>query len=310
MKNKLIISVFLIFGFVNTQAQQDAMYTQYMFNTLAINPAYAGSRNVLSATGLIRSQWVGIEGAPETQTVSLDAAMPNKRVGLGIQVFNDKVGITSNSGLNLNYAYRIPMESGTLAFGILGSIANYRADFMRVKLNSGNAMDDAFGNNINKLLPNVGTGIYYNTDRLYLGASIPRLLNNRLTNGNDVAGNSTLAASQYRHLFIMAGYVMPLGYDLKVKPSILFKSVKGAPMQLDLNCNLWIKDVIGVGAQYRTGDAVAGILEIQASDQIRIGYSYDYTTSSLADYNSGSHEIMLRYEFGFSKSRIVAPRYF
>lgn len=310
MKNRFIIFIFLSLGFFKAKAQQDAMYTQYMFNTLAINPAYAGSRNVLSATGLIRSQWVGIEGAPETQTISFDAAMPNKRVGLGVQIFNDKIGVTRTSGASLSYAYRIPTENGTMAFGLLGSLTNYKADYVNVRLNSGSPVDGAFAYDINKLMPNFGAGIYYNTDRLYLGASLPHLLNNRLANGNDVVGNSTLAARQYLHLFVMAGYVLPMGYDFKLKPSLLFKGVKGSPMQLDLNCNLWVKDVIGIGAQYRTGDAVAGILEIQASDQIRIGYSYDYTTSGLTDYNSGSHEIMLRYEFGFNRSRIVAPRYF
>jgi type IX secretion system PorP/SprF family membrane protein len=310
MKNRFIISIFLLLGLLKAQAQQDAMYTQYMFNTLAINPAYAGSRNVLSATGLMRTQWIGIEGAPQTQTVSLDAAMPKKRVGLGVQIFNDKIGVTRTSGASISYAYRIPTQRGTLALGLQGSITHYKADFVNIRLNSGSPVDAAFAYDINKIMPNVGTGIYYNTDRLYVGASLPHLLNNRLANGNDIVGNNTLAARQYLHLFVMAGYVLPVGYDFKLKPSVLFKGVKGSPMQLDLNCNFWIKDAIGIGAQYRTKDAVAGILEIQASEQIRLGYSYDYTTSSLTDYNSGSHEIMIRYEFGYNKSRIVAPRYF
>lgn len=310
MKNRFIIIIFLTVGFINAQAQQDAMYTQYMFNTLAINPAYAGSRNVLSATGLTRRQWVGIEGAPNTQTISFDAAMPNKRVGLGVQIFNDKIGVTQTSGASLSYAYRIPTEKGTLAFGLLGSLTNYKADFVNIRLNSGSPVDEAFAYDINKLMPNFGTGIYYNTERLFLGASVPHLLNNRLVNGNDIVGNSTLAARQYLHLFVMAGYVIPMGYDFKVKPSLLFKGVRGSSVQLDINCNFWIKDVIGIGAQYRTGDAIAGIFAIQASEQIRIGYSYDYTTSGLTNYNSGSHEIMLRYEFGSRGSRTEGSCYF
>lgn len=310
MKNKIVILSVLLLGFFNVSAQQDAMYTQYMFNTLAINPAYAGSRNVLSATGLLRTQWVGIEGAPETQTLSFDAAMPNKRVGLGVQLFNDKIGVTRSTGANLSYAYRIPTERGTLALGLLGSITHYKADFSSVRLNSGSPADQAFYYDINKVMPNFGAGIYYNTDRFYVGVSTPHLLANRLVDGNNVSTSNNLIAKQYLHLFIMTGYVVPLNEDFKLKPSVLFKGAKGSPMQLDLNCNLWIMDKFSIGGQYRTKDAVAALLEIQATDQIRVGYSYDYTTSNLTTYNSGSHEIMLRYEFGFEKNRIVAPRYF
>ncbi len=306
---KYIVAAALVLTAWQSRAQQDAMYTQYMFNTLAINPAYAGSRNVPSLTGLYRSQWVGVEGAPETQTVSFDTALPNKRIGAGIQVFNDKLGITNTTGANLSYAYRILMEKGTLAFGLQASVTQYRADFSSVRLNSANPSDMAFYSNVNKVMPNFGAGIYYNTDKFYLGLSTPHLFNNRLVN-DSVTTSNALAARQYLHFFMSSGYVFTLDRTFKLKPSVLFKGVAGAPLQLDLNCNLWIADRFAVGAQYRTGDAVAGILELQASDQIRIGYSYDRSTSKLVDYNSGSHEIMIRYEFGFRKDRIVGPRYF
>ena len=295
---------------LGAKAQQDAMYTQYMFNTLAVNPAYAGSRNVLSATTLVRTQWVGIEGAPRTQTLSLDAALPGKKVGLGLQIFNDRLGITKTTGAYASYAYRIPLGKGTLALGIQAGVAHFRADFTQVRLQSGTTFDPGFFNDINKFLPNYGVGIYYNTEKFYLGVATPHLLDNRFTDQNSVAVTNGLVAKQYLHLFVTSGYVFKLSEDFKLKPSFLFKGVLGAPLQLDLNLNLWVADRISVGGQYRTGDSFAGLFELQVNDQIRVGYSYDHTISPLGGFNSGSHEIMLRYEFGFTKNRIVAPRFF
>ncbi len=308
---KYFLSALCLLAVLAAQAQQDAMYTQYMFNTLAVNPAYAGSRNVMSLTGLYRSQWVGVEGAPTTQTISFDAAIPNKRVGIGAQVFNDELGITKTTGAYVSYSYRIPTGKGSLALGLQGGIANFRVDFASVDLGSFNPGNDmAFNNNINEMLPNFGVGVYYNTDRFYLGVSTPHLLNNRYTDENSVLVDNGLVARQYLHLFVASGYVFNLGEEFRLKPSFLFKGTYGSPLQLDVNLNFWIRDRIGIGAQYRTGDAVAFMGEIQVSDQFRVGYSYDKTVSQLANYNSGSHEVMLRYEFGFQKNRIVAPRYF
>lgn len=307
---KLLLSTLAILSFISVSAQQDAMYTQYMFNTLAVNPAYAGSRNVLSATGLLRTQWVGIEGSPRTQTISFDAAMPNKKVGLGLQVFNDRLGITNTTGAYASYAYRIPFKKGTLALGIQAGAAQFRADFSSVRLNNGSPLDPGFMIDINKILPNFGFGIYYNTAKFYIGAATPHLLNNNFLDDNSVKVTNNLVAKQYLHLFVTSGYVVNLAQDFKLKPSFLFKGVFGAPLQLDVNLNLWIADRISLGGQYRTGDAFAGLLELQATDQLRFGYSYDHTVSRLGNYNSGSHEIMVRYEFGFTKNRIVAPRYF
>lgn len=290
-------------------AQQDAMYSQYMFNTLAINPAYAGSRNVVSATALHRSQWSGIEGAPKTTTFTLDAAMKNKKVGLGLQLFNDKLGITRTSGGAVSYAYRVRFDQASLAFGLQGSLYQYTADFTGVSLGNSGAYDPAFSENVNKLLFNFGTGVYYNSDRFYLGFSAQDLLNNRLTD-YEAPDESSSASRKSMHLFLASGYVFSLNDDFKLKPSVLFKGVKGAPLEADINGTLWIKDMIAVGAQYRTSADVAALLEIQATPQIRIGYSYDHSTTRLQNFNSGSHEIMLRYEFGSSRGKILSPRYF
>lgn len=292
-----------------TMAQQEAMYSQYMFNTLAINPAYAGSRNVTSATALYRSQWVGIDGAPETLTFTIDAPVNNKKVGLGLQIFSDKIGVTQNTGALASYAYRIRMATGTLSFGLQAGYSQYRGAFSTVPLNSsGTSNDVAFQDNVNTGLLNLGTGVYYNSDRFYVGLSAPQLLNNQLSEFK-VAGNNTFSG-QALHLFLATGYVIPLSTDFDLKPSVLVKGVKGSPIQADLNANLWIKQVLSIGVQYRTSADVAAMVEVQASPQFRLGYSYDRSTTKLVQFNSGSHEIMLRYEFGFERGKTISPRYF
>jgi len=307
----IILSVLL--SSLSVLGQQDAMYSQYIFNTLAINPAYAGSRDILSATALLRNQWVGIEGAPKTQTISFDMPLSNKKMGLGVQGFNDKVGITNLSGSFVSAAYRIFMERSTLAFGLQGGVSHFKADLNSVNLDTQGGVDLAFRQNINQVLLNFGAGMYFNTDRFYLGVSLPHLLaalpiNNTLDN-NSVVTNG-LVTRKYLHLFVASGYVFNLGEDFKIKPSFLFKEIQGAPMQLDFNTNLWIKDVFAVGVQYRTNTAIAAMLEVQINPQIRMGYSYDRSVTKLANFNSGSHEIMLRYEFSFQKDGVLSPRYF
>lgn len=309
MKKYITIVLLLMSVFVSqVQGQQEAMYSQYMFNTLAINPAYAGSRNVTSATALYRSQWVGIQGAPETITFSVDAPINSKRVGLGLQVFNDRIGITNTAGAFGSYAYRIRLNKGTLAFGLQAGASQYKADFQSVSLNSFPSNDIAFSENINKVLLNFGAGMYYSTDRFYMGLSSPQILNNKLS--NFTVQNNNVYSGQAFHLFFATGYVFPLGDVLSLKPSILIKGVKGAPIEADLNATLWINDIIAFGLQYRTEADMAAMMEVQASSQLRIGYSYDRSLTKLVQFNSGSHEIMLRYEFGSKKGKILSPRYF
>jgi type IX secretion system PorP/SprF family membrane protein len=311
---KILVLLTLLFSGYNLKAQQDAMYTQYMFNTLAINPAYAGSRNVISATALFRNQWTGIEGAPKTGTFTIDAPILKDRIGIGFQVISDKLGATSTtngtqtlSGV-FSAAYRIKMDVGTLSFGMQGNVSQYKASLTDVPLGSSSSYDPAFANNISKMLLNFGTGVYYNSDKFYIGLSAQDLLPNDLSAEN--SSGEKLSGKQSLHLFLAAGYVFPVAEDFKLKPSFLVKGVRGAPIQADVNATLWIKDVFGIGAQYRTSADVAALIEVQASPQIRIGYSYDRSTTSLQNFNSGSHEIMLRYEFGFPKGKTLSPRYF
>ncbi len=293
---------------LHANAQQDPMYSQYMFNMLAINPAYAGSREVMSITGLYRRQWVGMDGAPTSQTISLDMPVERKNLGLGLQMFNDKLGISRNTGAYASAAYRLRFSVGTLAFGMQLGVTQFQANYTSVFLGDYH-YDAAFDQNLVTWLPNIGSGVYYSTDRFYIGASVPHMLKNRYNHGSDylVIGDR---AAQYRHLFVSSGYVFDLSPNVKLKPALQLKTVGGAPLQVDVNANAWFYDRFAVGVSYRTGDAVLGMIEIQANNQFRIGYAYDYTISDLTRYNSGSHELMLRYELGFRRDRIISPRYF
>ncbi len=310
---KVILYTAVIAGVLSAgsaYSQQAAMYSQYMFNSLAVNPAYAGSRNVLSATALYRAQWVGIEGAPRTQTFTMDAPFSRKRLGAGIQLFSDKIGITQTSGAVFSGAYRIRLDKATLSFGMQASATQYQANYSNVQLTPGGgaADDPAFRNDINKVLFNTGAGLYYNSDRFYFGVAIPELLRNKLTEQSVSAGGEL--AKQALHLFVATGIVLPLGEDFKLKPSFLFKGVQGSPLEGDFNATIWIRDFIAFGAQYRTSADVSAMAEFQVSRQIRVGYSYDRSITRLQSSNSGSHEVMLRYEFGFQPDKVLSPRYF
>ncbi|MES2778321.1 MAG: type IX secretion system membrane protein PorP/SprF [Bacteroidota bacterium] len=303
---KIIYSILFILASVSLMAQQDAMYSQYMFNMMAVNPAYAGSREVLSITGLSRAQWVGVQGAPISNTLSFDMPIKSKHVGLGLQVFNDKVGVSSSSGFYASYAYRIKLERSTLAFGLQGGLVHFTTQYAQLRLDGAQTViaDKAFQENANIIIPSAGAGIYLSDDRYYIGASLPNFFNTQISSSTQVKVN------KYDHLFLMGGYVFNLTRDFKLKPSVLLKAVKGAPMQLDVNVNFWMYDIFAIGASYRTGDAAVGMIELQAAPNFRIGYAYDYGFGQLRYFHSGSHELILRYEFGYTKDKILTPRYF
>lgn len=310
-----ILFFMLLINMVGRQsafAQQDAMFTQYMFNGLVLNPAYAGSREVLSATALYRNQWVNIAGAPKTVTFSMHAPVRNEKIGIGIIFSNDRLGITNTNNVGLNYAYRLKFKNGgTLSLGLQATILNYRADFASIQHSfSSSVFDPSFSQVINRWLPNFGTGVYYYTNKFYLGASMPNILTNQYMKGEGTVFNVTDRARQYNHIFITTGYVFNINQSLKLKPSLLLKYVNGAPLELDINANLWLFDMFAVGLSYRTRDSIDALFEFQITPQLGIGYAYDYTLTPLGKYTSGSHEIMIRYELGFGKRRIITPRYF
>jgi type IX secretion system PorP/SprF family membrane protein len=306
-KLRCIMAVAVMTMSVAVNAQQHPMYSQYMFNMMNINPAYAGSRGVISATALYRNQWVNIDGAPQTSSFSVDMALKQKKIGLGFQLFDDRLGIERSSGFNASYAFRIQLSNaGTLSLGLQGGLMNYRAYYSQVR--TFQPGDPSFSQDINGFLPAFAAGIYYNSDKFYLGVSTPALLQTKLTRDNTADVSSTTGRDL--HLFLTTGVVLPLSQDLVLKPSVLVKAVSGAPVEYDLNANLWIQNMLSLGFSYRTGDSYVGMLELQMSKQLRIGYAYDKTFSSLGQLNNGTHELMIRMEFGSMNNKVASPRYF
>jgi type IX secretion system PorP/SprF family membrane protein len=297
------------------EAQQDPMYSQYMFNQLAINPAYAGSWGYLTSTFLYRKQWVGMNGAPETQAASFHLPSRNDAHGFGMTLMNDKIGITQTTGLNAAYAFRIHLGAkARLALGLQGGIENYRANFGSVRTGSvidpnTNPSDPAFnGNMVNLWLPNAGAGIFFHTKHFFLGASTPKLILHELGNSN---ASANTIAQQSRHFFLSTGIV--LGGDhatVKFKPSVLVKFNPAAPIQFDFNAQFFIGNRLWLGATYRTEDAIVGMAQWQIFSWFRLGYAFDYITSDINPYASASHEFLLGLDLNFKHKSMISPRYF
>lgn len=302
-----IIAIIILLGVESGLAQFDPMFTQYMFNELYINPAYAGSRECLSATALYREQWVGLDGAPSTVTGSIHAPIMQNKIGVGLTFMHDKIGVSQRTGMNLNGAYRIKMDQNTLAFGLNLGLVSLSENLAALNLNADQQFQVSTGK---RMAPNFGFGVYYNTPKWYVGLSIPRMIQNKL----DVSTGSTEVQNKLKaddfHYFITAGSVMTLSETIKLRPNIMMKVVSGAPLEVDLSANALFNDFIWAGAAYRSGDAVSLLLGVYITKQLRLGYAYDYTLSSLQDFNTGSHEIMLGYDFNYSKDKVVSPRYF
>lgn len=308
MKKHLIIGV--IVGFLGTavQAQQDAMFTHYMYNTQAVNPAYAGSRDALTVTALHRSQWVGFPGAPLTQTITAHTPIANDHFGVGLALGNDKIGPTNTTAFFADFAYRMKIgEKGNLALGLKGGASLFQADLTKLKLDQGN--DVAFNTNIqSKFLPNVGFGAYYHRPRFYAGVSAPKLLQ------NDFYTNLTTSSLsiEKRHYFGILGAVFPIAQNVELKPTTYVKVTAGAPIEADLTANFIFNNKFILGVMGRTGDAAGVLLGLNITEQLTAGYSFDYSfTNATGRYNYGSHEFMLRYDFIYNNtSKIKSPRYF
>ncbi len=309
MKRILMTLGLGIFG-LTAFAQQDAMFTHYMFNTQAVNPGYAGTRDALTITGLHRSQWVGFEGAPVTQTLTGHTPILNDQLGVGLSIINDKVGPISTTSFYADLAYKFQIsDKGKLSLGLKGGVNLMTGGLTSLDLDQSG--DNAFSNNIeSQLLPNIGFGAYYYEDRWYVGLSTPKLLENDFSTNTTTGG--TNVASEKRHYFLIGGAVFDLNKDLKLKPTTFIKVTSGAPIEADLTALLLIKEKFWTGPMFRTGDAVGALLGYQFTDQLSAGYSFDWSfTNTTFRYNGGSHEIMLRYDFFFSeKQKIQSPRYF
>jgi type IX secretion system PorP/SprF family membrane protein len=305
MRTRILFFVLLFTGLVS-RAQQDAQFTQYMYNTININPAYAGSRDVLSVFALYRTQWVGLEGAPKTGTFSINTPITGSRVGLGLSIVNDKIGPSDETNIAADISYYIPTsETYKLSFGIKASANLLDVDFN--KLNRYNLNDSKFDANLDKKFsPNIGAGLYFYSQSTYFGLSIPNFIETKHFDGFQ----TNYLAKERLNLYFIAGHVFELSPSLKFKPSLFTKAVKGAPLQVDLSGNMMFNDKFVLGLAYRWSAAVSVMAGFQATDSWFIGYGYDRETTRLAQFNSGSHEIFLRYELFNKFDKIILPRFF
>lgn len=285
-------------------AQQDAQFTQYMYNTININPAYAGSRGVMSVFGLHRTQWVGLDGAPTTNAFSLNTPINYSNIGIGLSVVSDKIGPTKDNTLSADVSYTIPTsETYKLSFGIKASANMFNLDTSL--LNPANANDPNLQNFNNEISPNFGAGIYLHSDKLYLGVSVPNFLQDSKYNDNAVA-----VFQERMTFYFIGGYVFDLSQSVKFKPAILTKAVTGSPLQVDTSANFLFFDKLMLGGAYRWSAAFSAMAGFQITDGLFIGYSYDMETTELKNYNSGSHEVFLRFELFSKVSKMVSPRFF
>lgn len=315
MKTKLNIIkglgiLVLVLAGLTSNAQQDPMYTQYMFNQQTINPAYAGTWESLSFMVLGRQQWAGFSGAPQTYTFSMQAPLKNERVALGLNVISDKVGKEKRFYMFGDYSYLLPLnEKLRLRLGLKGGFTNYSNNLNEYDITDPN--DPSFQGVIDKkFVPNFGIGAFMYSKRGYIGFSVPKILNHDF----EVTNETESLSSEFRHYFLSAGLVFDLGENLKFKPTMLtkatFSSETGAPVELDFTANFLIKERFWLGAMYRTGDSFGFIAQWIIDKKLRIGYAYDYTITPLQDFNNGTHEIMVSYELRFLKEMFASPRYF
>lgn len=279
--------------------QQSSIYSQYMFNGLAINPAYAGHDNLLSMTALARIQSVGLEGAPTTQTFSAHAPIVKDKAGVGLQFFHENIGVTDQTGVYASYSYKIKMAKFSLAFGLQAGVNFYKTQYTQLSvLNPG---DPVLANDENTVTPNFGSGALLTNDKLYVGISMPQMLS---------TGDEEKILVQERPFMVYGGYTFTLSPNLKLTPSSLVKITNGRPVEWNINANLIMKDILWVGVSFRPVNAVVAMLQFQLTDQLSFGYGYDITLGELSSIESGSHEFMLNYRFRFSQKDVISPRYF
>ncbi len=300
----------IVIAAFTSNAQQDPMYTQYMFNTQTINPAYAGTWESVGFMALGRHQWTGISNAPATYTFSMQAPLKNERVAMGLNVINDKVGREKRFYMFADYSYLVPLtEKTNLRLGLKGGFTNYSNNLEEYTILDSD--DPSFVGQINSnFKPNFGVGAFLYGKRAYLGFSIPKIVNSKYENNYE---NFSIEG-ELRHYFLIAGAVFDMGQNVKFKPTALtkasFTSETGTPVQLDLSGNFLIKDRLWLGAMWRSGDSYGFIAQFLFAEKLRIGYAIDFSTSNLKHYNNGTHEVMVSYELRFNKEKVVSPRYF
>ncbi|WP_179335239.1 PorP/SprF family type IX secretion system membrane protein [Winogradskyella costae] len=293
-------------------SQQDSQYTQYMYNTQVINPGYIGSKDVLSFGLLYRSQWVGFEGAPKTGTFTISSPIGDtKKMGIGLSIVNDQIGPATETSIVADYSYSLMFSDvSRLSFGVKAGVNFLDVDYTKLNIYDDN--DFQFEENINnRLYPQIGAGIYYNTDKLYLGLSVPNLLNSKHYNADSIDDISADALAIERlHYFLIAGYVFDINKNLKFKPATMIKMVDGSPLQVDISGNFLINEKFTLGAAYRFDAAITAMAGFQITNKLFVGMGYDYQTTDIETYSDGSYEVFLKFDVFKNVERILTPRFF
>lgn len=311
---KLGFTSILIISLLNTKqadAQSEPMFSQYTFNEIFINPAYAGSHEALSFSSVYRKQWVNIEGAPTTKTFTAHSHLFKSKVGLGLTAYQDQIGVASQTGFFANYAFRIKMRKGTLSLGMLGGFSGYQERLSDIKTTDNG--DVKFSANTPMVFaPNFGFGTYYYTKRFYFGVSIPRMITNKLiiNQYSQVERVDGSLNTEALHYFIATGFVFDVNPIVKIRPSMMIKAVMNAPVEYDANISTLLYNSLWIGGGYRSGDSWNLLTALQVNNQLRVGYSYDYTITKLKDFAGGSHEFSLNYVLKYNSKKITSPRYF
>jgi type IX secretion system PorP/SprF family membrane protein len=291
----------------NTYGQQRPIISQYMFNGLLINPAFAGSHHQISATSLYRNQWVNLDGAPKLTTFSVHSALDDRRVGVGFISYLDQIGVHDDLGIYAMYSYRIKLpNSATLSMGLQGGFNQRWSNWEKLQLRD--RSDRLLSGSSSSFNPNFGTGLYYYTNTLYLGVSVPYILNNRYISEE---GNVFPQGKEKRYYFLNGGTIFDLSDGIKFKPSTLLRIQEGAPISFDINGSFIFQDVVSLGTSFRSGDALILLFEMKINNHLRFGYAYDMIISALRHHSGGTHEFMLNYRFNLTgvSSRIPCPSF-
>ncbi len=291
---------------ISASGQLQPLLEQYSLNGLAINPAYAGSKEALNLSLYSRNQWIGFEGAPGTLTIGLHSPLKNKKLNLGIIVLNDRIGSKKETGFIFNYAYRIELDRGKLSFGLGAGLTSLTTDILSIRYTDpGDQLLQDPGRRA--LLPEFSFGAYYYNKKYFVGISTPLFSTHRL---NETSGKYRIYFSPANTNYLLtAGYLLRISDNFELLPSLLFTTNPGDDTQLDINCSVIYKERIWLGSSIRTNGSLASLLQVQINPQLRIGYSYAYELSKLSTYQKGSHEVMIIYNFRYILD-VVSPRYF
>ena len=297
-RTHIFLAAMLSTAILTSEGQQRPIQSLYMFDPLLINPAYAGNQVQLSATAIYRNQWVNLEGAPKTFTMTIHSGFKKSRVGLGMLASKDVIGIHDDTGLYGIYSYKLPISkkrNSVLSFGLQGGFNSITTDYNKLTLKS--LSDPNLSGVDNTFSPNVGFGLFYRENNFYGGVSVPYLLDNKVVSMTDV--NSL--AKQRRYYYIYGGFSAKVSENVKFNPSTLIRIQEQAPISFDLNTLFVLYNAVGLGCSYRLNDAIVGLFELQLNDNFHVGYAYDFTTSQLNQFSNGSHELMINYRIKIAR---------